>query len=466
MAKSRFWTARSRLWNWLRGCTRTKREGRISRRPRRLDLELLESRLALATLTWTNSAGGNWGTASNWDLNRVPAVDDDVVIPDFAPDITVTYSTGTTAVNTLQSAEAFVLSGGSLALATDSAVSSTFTLSGGTLDGAGTLTVSGLFTWSSGTMRGSGKSVANGGMAISGSSVKDLFTRTVENAGTATWTGTGNIRTGSGGVFNNLTNAVFDIQNNQQFANDFGSGNLTFNNAGTLRKSAGTGTSTFGVVVNNTGTVDVQTGTLTLTGGGSASGTFTVAAGATMLFNTYSLNAGASGTGAGTFLHSSGTLTVAADVTVPNFALSGGTLTGGGTLTVSDLLSWTSGTMSGGGKTVIPNRMDVSGTSLKDLFTRTIENAGTVTWTGTGNIRTGSGGVFTNLANAVFDIQNNQSFANDFGSGNLTFHNTGTVRKSAGTGTTTFGMVFNNTGTVDVQTGTFTLTGGGAVSRT
>ena len=40
----------------------------------------------------------------------------------------------------------------------------------------------------------------------------------------------------------------------------------TFNNSGTFRKSAGTGTSTIANPFNNTGTVDVQTGTIDITG--------------------------------------------------------------------------------------------------------------------------------------------------------------------------------------------------------
>jgi hypothetical protein len=33
-----------------------------------------------ATINWTNVAGGNWGTASNWDPNQVPGATDDAYI--------------------------------------------------------------------------------------------------------------------------------------------------------------------------------------------------------------------------------------------------------------------------------------------------------------------------------------------------------------------------------------------------
>jgi len=33
-----------------------------------------------ATIKWTNTDGGNWSVPANWDLNRVPGSDDDVVV--------------------------------------------------------------------------------------------------------------------------------------------------------------------------------------------------------------------------------------------------------------------------------------------------------------------------------------------------------------------------------------------------
>src|SRR6266852_3827053 len=71
-------------------------------------LERLEDRTVPATITWNNAAGGNWATPGNWDLNRAPTTGDDVVIPDLGapgPSLTVTYSGGTTSVNTVTSSE-------------------------------------------------------------------------------------------------------------------------------------------------------------------------------------------------------------------------------------------------------------------------------------------------------------------------------------------------------------------------
>ena len=69
-----------RRWSmFLRARLKPRRTFRFAR----LRFESLESRWVPATITWNNAAGGNWSTASNWDLNRVPTNGDDVVIPDL-----------------------------------------------------------------------------------------------------------------------------------------------------------------------------------------------------------------------------------------------------------------------------------------------------------------------------------------------------------------------------------------------
>jgi VCBS repeat-containing protein len=63
-------------------------------------------------------------------------------------------------------------------------------------------------------------------------------------------------------VINNLAGAVFDVQGDQIFKHRSGFPATTINNAGTFRKSAGSGTASIAAVFNNTGTVEVLTGTL------------------------------------------------------------------------------------------------------------------------------------------------------------------------------------------------------------
>src|SRR5204863_73818 len=97
-----------------------------------------------------------------------------------------------------------------------------------------------------------------------------------------------------------------------------------------------------------------------------------------------------------------------------------------------------------------------SGGVDKNIF-GVLTNAGAITWSGTNDVQVandgaGYNGGIINLAGATFDIQNDQKFY--ITSGFEFFNNAGTVRKSAGTGTNSIGVIFNNTGTVDAQSGT------------
>ncbi len=106
------------------------------RRGRWLAVERLEDRTTPTTITWANAAGGSWHTPGNWDLNRVPAAGDDVVIPDLTGAQTITFSTGSTSVTSVESAEEFTLSGGVLDVVGNVTATSGINLGGGTLKNA------------------------------------------------------------------------------------------------------------------------------------------------------------------------------------------------------------------------------------------------------------------------------------------------------------------------------------------
>jgi hypothetical protein len=273
-------------------------------RPR---LEVLEDRTLPAVITWNSPLSGDWAVAGNWDLNRLPTVLDDVVI---GAGVTVTYSTGTDQVHSLTSSSAFVVSGGTLTLASASALTGTLDVTGGRLDGPGSLTVSALLTWTGGTLGGTGTTTANGGLAIDGSATKTLDGRTLANAGAATWAGSGDLSLTNGAVFSNLAGATFDVRNDQT-VNFAGGVAARFDNAGTLTKSAGSGTSTLsGFRFSNSGAVQVQAGTLSLNLRDISTGSFTVEEGATLAFsgNSHTLSATSSVTGAGTVDFRGGTV--------------------------------------------------------------------------------------------------------------------------------------------------------------
>ncbi len=119
-------------------------------------------------------------------------------------------------------------------------------LTGGmVLTGAADLTVNTPLTWSGGTMLGLGKTIANGGMLITGSAPKTLLKRTLDNPALAIWD-EGPLRSGQGAVLNNFATGTFDIQADELLTGAAGGGPVAvFNNAGTLRKSAGPGETAF-----------------------------------------------------------------------------------------------------------------------------------------------------------------------------------------------------------------------------
>jgi len=65
-------------------------------------------------------------------------------------------------------------------------------------------------------------------------------------------------------ILNNPAGSTIDVQNNNQFIYYNGGLAMAFNNAGLLKKSAGTGTSSIGITFTNTGSVDIETGILSV----------------------------------------------------------------------------------------------------------------------------------------------------------------------------------------------------------
>jgi phage baseplate assembly protein gpV len=482
----------------------------------------------------------------------------------------------------------------------------TLTLSNGTLGGPATVTVTGMLTWTGGTMSGSGQTNANGGIAMSGNNDKGLDGRTLNNAGTATMTGNGNVVLTNYGAFNNLATGTVALQSDAAFRTySIFTTPGTFNNAGMFVKSAGNGVSYMSQCpFNNTGTVEVASGTLDLAGGGVSSGAFLTDAGSILEFgaaafyltanssisgagdmvfdsetftnfsmvddgsynvsgtttlqatnrpfaypyvqfdkdvtmgalnltagamgdyygvgslvvvgnltvnglltwtaghmsggghtianggitisgdaiktldgrildnagtatwsnaSNFNMSGGASwnnlpgGTFAGNFIVA-GTFVFGSDTTLPTLTLNpGGTLGGTATVTVTGMLTWTGGTMNGGGRTIANGGLTISGNDGKGLDHRILDNAGTATWSGSGNIGLSGGAVWNNLASATFSAQASATISG----GGTTFNNAGYLQRSA-TGTTTFGLFFNNTGTLDVAGGTLTLAAGGS----
>ena len=397
-------------------------------------------RCVAAVFTWTGTASSDWFTANNWAPAGVPGAND-----------MINFTNGTIALT--QSIE-----------------------------------LAGTFNWSGGSLSGASLTIAGGGaLNINGGVVLE---NVLTNAGTVRMTGTGTLSlynngsTYSGGVYN-LAGALWDIQTNASlycacYGHEF------FSNAGLFRKSQGSGTSTIQMSFANSGTVSNLVGTLNFAGNSTISGSYDVAAGATIEFTSGNLvmDAPPQISGSGLFEFIAGTLTL--NETVPaNLLLAGGSLIlgpafqdhgsisnltlNGSTLvssnTVTGTLSWHQGTIAGA-LTVAPGaELDINGGAVLE---NALTNAGTVTMTGSGTLSlynngsTYSGGVY-NLAGALWDIQTNASlycacYGQEF------FNNAGVFRKSQGSGTSTIQMSFANSGTVSNLAGALNFAGNSTIS--
>jgi hypothetical protein len=340
--------------------------------------------------------------------------------------------------------------------------------SGGTLAGAGTLTVSGVLQWSGGTMSGSGSTVvAGGGTLTIGGYVEFLDGRTLINYGTATLNGTGAWYLSDGATFVNEAGATLSLLTNEYLYGESTTVS-TVVNAGTIDKTAGTGTSEFfgSLSVSNTGLLEADSGTLdfNLFNGGSASsqGVICATANGTVQIDggLLALQTDASLTGAGALSITGGEVDVdGADVTATNVDFSGGTLAGTGTLNVSGALQWSGGTMGGSGSTVVTSGGTLTiGGYVEFLDGRTLMNYGTATLNGTGAWYLNDGATFVNEAVATLSLLTNEYLYGESGTVS-TVVNAGTIDKTAGTGTSLFfnNISLSNSGTLEANSGTLDL---------
>jgi YD repeat-containing protein len=195
----------------------------------------------------------------------------------------------------------------------------------------------------------------------------------------------------------------------------------------------------------------VDSGKLTLSGGTDTGSRFTVAAGS-VLDLTGAQNATLTGTytgsGSGVVQISGGTVTVGAAGATLNFPAGQLQWTGG----------WITG-LPGSSLTIASGSMLIlSGPAGKILNTPTVTNDGTIADSGAGTWSIDDG---MTLANAgLIDFQGDEQIT-PYGVHSVgTIKNTGTVQKSAGTGSASLDVIFNNGGTVTVQQGALSLTGG------
>lgn len=417
-----------------------------------------------ATCVWDNSSG-NWSDAAHWSCAAVPGEND-----------TATINGGTVNI-------------------TGSVTVQTLILSGGTLQGSENITVTQAMAWSGcGVLGGSGATTIGSSAMLTvtwggGSwACPQMNGRTLNILGAAVLTASDGhyVYLQGGSVISNA--GTLDLQDSAQiYANDGASG---VHNTGLLRKVGGTGTGTLdGVALNNTGTVQVLTGTLNLIGGGTSSGNFNAAAGATLNFgggtHAITLTPASSINGAGTLGVSNGTVTIGGsgtyaagitsitggtlnlnlDGTTGRFNFSGGTLAGSKMLTVTQAMAWSGcGMLGGSGVTTIGSSAMLTVTwgggswACPQMNGRTLNNRGTAVVTASdGHYVYLQGGAVINNAGTL-DLQDNTMLFGNNGGGAV--NNTGLLRKVGGAGTATLdGVALNNTGAVQALTGTLSLSG-------
>jgi phage baseplate assembly protein gpV len=409
-----------------------------------------------ADIIWTNLNGGDWNTAANWSPNIAPGSSDNAYITNNGSYIVTILGTVTVANFTVGAAGGPLTLNvtGSLTLnGTGNVNSGSAMLLNGTLDGSGNLIVNSSMTWSGGgIMRGTGMLKISSGatLAINSAAGPGVTQRLIDNFGTITWSGSGDMYNYGGSTLQNEPGGLFDVKNDQKWGTQVGgSSGITVTNAGTIRKSAGTGTSAFGsVAFYNTGTIDIQTGVWDFP-------------------NYCQFYSGTAFTGAGTNRVDNNQATLNGSITSSNLELAVG-LSLSGNATVSGTVRWTGGTLTGNGSMTLTTNSQflISGSNDKSFSDYTINNSGTTVWSGTGNIQNTGSGIFNNQSNGLFLIENDQIFGVQIGgSAGITLNNSGVFIKTNSTGVTTFASVgINNNGIFDAESGTIAFSAGGTSS--
>ncbi len=262
----------------------------------------------------------------------------------------------------------------------------------GMLTGAGDVTFAGASVWAIGEMTGTGATIVGpaGTMTISGG--VGPLSRTLRVEGVLNVGQAGGLSM-NGGTLLIAPGGAMNIS--QAYIFTSGGGTNLFRNEGTITSTAAWSTAS-GVPFENAGALNVNAGTATLNGTGVISGGVAIAPGATVnLASAFVHVAGASYTGSGS-LNLQNLHIFAFAVTSTNIVTLNGTLTGGGEVTFTNSLTWTAGTMTGAGRTIIgpAATMTLSGAGGKTLA-RELRNGGTLNIT-TATVLAFNAGTLTN----------------------------------------------------------------------
>jgi len=340
------------------------------------------------TYTWLGGVN-TWNNAANWQPNGIPGAGD--------------------AVN---------IGVGKVLISNDISVHD-LNLGGGDLYGGGRITISGTFTWTVGDISGdttiagvdTTEILPGASLVLGGTTSKDIENRVLLNKGTVIWQDAGNIElkkdskiinTG-GGIFDIRADAIIDLRDSTPGS---------FENAGTITKSAGPGIATFDLPIYNNGPVTSNSGTLRFKKGGDFSGvTLSTTPGRTINFLEGIYNFDAITVDGGGLVQISGDsvavlsggLTINPSATLE---LGGGILANvNGATTINGTLSWNKGLIVGPGALTVNGTLDLNGGNSKTLDNSTLTNNNSVILSGSGDLRLKNGSQFNNVTGANFQIQ-------------------------------------------------------------
>lgn len=386
------------------------------------------TRLASAdSMTWTNQVGGSWSVAENWSPNQVPGAADSATIPGGL-EITI----------------------------------------------SGTASINGLSLGNGSTLSIEPGAVLN----LTGSDSK-VFYGPVRNRGTLRWldgqlTVYGTAGNYAGEIWNEA-GGVIDIQCNQALASNWGNPPAPIHNAGTLRKTGGTGGTDCTLSIDNTGLVQCSSGTLRFLSGGTLKGILEAAADCSLQFAGGNLVVSGPqdwrGPGEVKVLSSSVTLDMASGtLDLKDTAVTGNSRMVGGTLNLSGCylsgnfhasggtINWAGGGTANGAALTIDTDavLNLTGDASRSLQ-GPVTNRGTINWLGGAIAVYGTPGNYSgeiwNEVNGVIDIQCDQALTSTWGNPAAPLNNLGLLRKTSGTGATDITLATRNSGTIEILHG-------------
>jgi len=422
-----------------------------------------------ALKNWVNTSGGSWFDPNNWSPNSVPTNGDAVTITNngtytiLAPTGTVTCTTFT--IGGASGKQTFVygsLTGGQLFF-TNSTVQN-----------------NGVLVLTNGGATGSLLVQSGGELQFNSISGLQLYTLSLTNLGTITWSNGSLAVGGNNSSITYITNAgLWQILGDLSVGSG-GGGPSVVVNAGTIKKFTGSGALVFGMNISNllSGVVDCASGTFRLApiSTNFLSSSFIAESGTTMLYTGNESDSGAVLSGAGSHQFTFGNFYFRTNP-IPNLKLVSGDLFILGTTTFQNAGAITNLTIDGSvlhGNNRISGTLTLNSGNVVDQMTvlpsgqlnltagafgtqfygLTLFNQGTVNWT-SGSIAVG-GTVISN--GGTWNITGDYPMNNGGGAATLT--NYGTIQKTSGTGVSTVqGVNFINqpAGIVRVATGTLQM---------